>query len=96
MSMRKSTRQELRKLRELLRFLLRGKKCYFCRKPLIKDKSYAKDGDSQGSPISRRVTIHHKDGDHDNDALGNKKLAHTPCHKSHHMKERWREKKARG
>jgi hypothetical protein len=90
MSMRKSTRQELRKCRELLRFLLRDKKCCFCKKPLQDDKSYAKDGDGQGSPICRRITIHHKDGNHQNDNPENKKLSHTTCHKSYHMRQRHR------
>jgi len=96
MSMRKSTRQELRKARELLRFCLRGKVCWFrfCRKPLLNDVSYAKDGDGQGSPISRRITIHHKDGDHDNDDQRNKKLVHTSCHKRYHIRKRRREEKA--
>jgi hypothetical protein len=88
MSMRKSTRQELRKCRELLRFTLRGKKCWFCRKPLMDDVSYAKDGDGQGSPIARTITVHHKDGDHQNDDQENKVLVHTTCHKRHHMLER--------
>ena len=107
MSMRKSTRQELRKCREINRFLLgpagalqpRDKHgnciCWFdfCRKPLVTDKSYAKDGDGQGSPV-RGLTIHHKDGDHENDAPKNKALTHDPCHRSHHAKERWRKRKA--
>jgi hypothetical protein len=88
MAMRKSTRQELRKARELLRFLLRGKNCCFCHKALMNDESYAKDGDGQGSPISRLITIHHKDGDHSNDAQNNKKLAHRSCHLSYHTKLR--------
>ena len=93
MSMRKSTRQELRKCRELIRHLIRGKICWFCKKPLMDDESYAKDGDGQGSPISRLITIHHKDGNHKNDEKKNKKLAHTSCHKSYHMKERWKKQK---
>lgn len=89
--MRKSTRQELRKSRELIRFLLRGKCCYFCKRELMKDESYAKDGDGQGSPIARRITIHHVDGNHDNDKRSNKRLAHTRCHKSFHMRQRHKE-----
>jgi hypothetical protein len=90
MSMRKSTRQELRKCRELLHFFLRDKHCYFCKEPLLGYESYAKDGDGQGSPISRTITIHHKDLDHSNDSKGNKTLAHDKCHRSFHMKLRWR------
>jgi len=88
MSMRKSTRRELRKCRELLHFLLRGKVCFFCQKPLITGGSYAKDGDGQGSPISRGITIHHIDLNHDNDAEANKSLSHDTCHRSFHAKLR--------
>lgn len=94
MSMRKSTRQELRKCRELLRYLLRGKKCFFCNKPLIEDESYAKDGDGQGSPIKDVPTIHHIDGDHANDSEKNKAPAHDGCHRSYHAKLRWKLRKA--
>lgn len=87
--MRKSTRQELRKCRELLHFLLRGKTCYFCGKSLDDVESYAKDGDGQGSPIARNITIHHKDLDHDNDAESNKALSHSTCHRSFHLILRW-------
>jgi len=118
MAMRKSIRQELRKSRELLRFMLthrflpteyigimplnglpmpgKGMKCcFFCHKPLLTPeqlKSYAKDGDGQGSPlaISRTITIHHKDGNHENDKDSNKALAHSNCHRSYHMTERHR------
>lgn len=96
MSMRKSTRQELRKCRELLHFFLRGEKCFFCKLPLTQGKSYAKDGDGQGSPISRTITIHHKDLNHGNDAEKNKVLAHDWCHRSFHAKLRAKERKARG
>lgn len=99
MSMRKSTRQELRKSREILRFCLRGKICFFCNTPLITTKSYAKDGDGQGSPV-RNITVHHKDGNHRNDAEKNKALCHDKkvkrgkkviCigHRGFHMKLRW-------
>jgi len=91
MSMRKSTRQELRKCRELIRFLIRDKCCCFCHKPLMDDESYAKDGDGQGSPIARRITIHHVDGNHENDAQNNKRLSHTSCHLSYHARKRHKE-----
>jgi hypothetical protein len=100
MSMRKSTRQELRKTREILRFVLRGKYCYFhgrkrhpdCPGLLVSTESYAKDGDGQGSPV-RSITIHHKDGNHDNDDDRNKALCHDPCHRRHHALERARVKR---
>jgi len=94
MAMRKSTRQELRKLREILRFLLRGKCCFFCKRKLISAKSYAKDGDGQGSPISRQLTIHHVNGNHSDDRRENKRLTHQRCHRSYEKRKWWRE--ARG
>lgn len=90
--MRKSTRQELRKLREVVRFALHGKSCYFCHKPLIREESYAKDGDGQGSPVRNGhglPTIHHRDGNHDNDVESNKALAHDSCHRRFHAILRW-------
>lgn len=91
MSMRKSTRQELRKCRELLHFMLRDRCCFFCKKPLLTTGSYAKDGDGQGSPIARNITIHHKDHNHGNDERANKRLSHSSCHRSYHMRLRWEE-----
>jgi hypothetical protein len=88
MSMRKSTRQELRKSRELLRFFLRDKNCYICDTPLLAKSdrdSYAKDGDGQASPITEMPTIHHIDLDHDNDKQGNKAPVHDVCHRSFHL-----------
>jgi hypothetical protein len=112
MAMRKSIRQELRKGRELLRFMLNHrfepneylyyhyapmrkrdwgiKCCCFCHKALLtpeQSESYAKDGDGQGSPlaISRTITIHHRDLNHNNDKDSNKTLAHSSCHRSFHM-----------
>jgi hypothetical protein len=100
MSMRKSTRQELRKCREIIRFILRGKKCWFygrknhpdCKGLLIHSKSYAKDGDGQGSPV-RSITIHHIDSNHGNDRDNNKALVHDSCHRRHHALERAAERR---
>src|SRR5437870_5456590 len=91
MSMRKSTRQELRKCREIVRFLLRGRGCFFCRKPLIEEESYCVDGDGQGSPLGQLPTIHHIDENHDNDDEKNKALAHVSCHKRYHATRRHEE-----
>ena len=91
MAMRKSVRQELRKARELIRFMLNGKCCFFCHKPLISSPNYAKEGDGQASPISRTITIHHVNGNHSDNRRTNHRLSHTKCHKAYHMRQMWRE-----
>lgn len=93
MGMRKSTRQELRKLREIVRECLDGKNCFFCHKPLLRTPNYHGHGDGEGSPINTDLALHHKDGNHSNNEKSNRKWSHRPCHKRHHMKLRWREKR---
>jgi hypothetical protein len=95
MGMRRSTRQELRKLREICRDLLDGKACMFCHEPLLDTDNHYGHGDGEGSPFSATdLTLHHKDGDHSNNAKKNRVWVHRRCHKSHHMTERWVEKRA--
>lgn len=84
--MRKSTRQELRKLRELVRVLLEGKCCFFCKKVLLVD-GQVWIGNADGSPLQSRLTWHHIDGEHDNNERANLRLSHTDCHKSYHMRK---------
>jgi hypothetical protein len=50
--------------------------------------------DRQGNPVGRTITIHHKDGNHENDSPSNKTLTHCKCHRSHHMRLRWKQKAA--
>lgn len=92
--MRKSTRQELRKLREIVREVLEGKLCPFCKEPLITDENCYGHGDGESSPFSTELTLHHKDGNHQNNEKKNRVWSHRRCHKSYHLTERWREKKA--
>lgn len=93
MAMRKSTRRELRKLRELVYHLLDGKICCFCFLPLI-DTDGVQFGSGDGPPLSDKVTIHHRDGCHENNERSNRRLAHARCHKSHHARLRRRAVKA--
>lgn len=86
MAMRPSIRRELNKSRELLRFMLRGKLCYFCHGALIEAEKVVRDGDGTAEPLAVAVTIHHLNGDHGDSSAGNTALAHTACHKSHHAK----------
>ncbi|HTA46398.1 MAG TPA: hypothetical protein VK789_28340 [Bryobacteraceae bacterium] len=87
MAMRKSSRRELNKLRELLWFFVRGKRCYFCKRPLSPAEKTIRDGDGRAEPFSALdITIHHKNGDHDDKARVNETLAHSSCHKAHHAR----------
>lgn len=92
MGMRKSTRQELRKLREIVHELLEGMNCYFCHEPLL-PKNHHGHGDGEASPIDTDLALHHRDGNHSNNEKSNRKWSHRRCHKSFHMKERWRARK---
>jgi len=104
MGMRKGTRQELRKLREMVRWAYADVVCYFCHEPLLThehdDTDYEDDeladsfadayqpGDGESSPMNTDVTLHHIDGDHENNDRRNHAWAHRRCHKSHHLAER--------
>jgi hypothetical protein len=99
MAMRRSTKRELAKLREIVRFVLRDQCCVFCHKPLLENCGDVQtDGDGRGRPVNADLTIHHADGDHENQKRSNKRLAHQKCHKSHHAKIAWKafHKKRRG
>ena len=85
--MQKRIRRELGKSRELLWHFLDGQKCCFCHKPLVNVKAEnIRFGNATAKPIDLKITIHHKDGDHSNNEKSNRKLAHTTCHKRHHVK----------
>lgn len=90
MGMRKSTRREVRKLREIAHYFLEDIKCCFCRKPLLGKNRYA-PGRADGSPIDIKLTQHHVDGDHYNQEKKNRKWSHDSCHRSYHLKMRHKE-----
>jgi hypothetical protein len=71
-------------MRWLTWYLLEGKKCHFCKKPLVTE------GFSIATQI-REITMHHKDGNHYNEEPKNRSFAHVTCHKSWHMSA-WRKK----
>lgn len=89
-SMKLATRRELDKARELVRFLLIGKTCFFCRKALV-DEAILVDtpAGERGRPLGEilKITTHHIDGDHDHDAPDNLALCHQSCHRAHHRAE---------
>lgn len=88
-------RRELNKWREIGHFLLQGADatpkhqdgsfaCYFCLKSLGTYSDFEEHGGATGPKLTERITIHHIDGVHENNAKGNKSLCHTKCHKSYH------------
>jgi hypothetical protein len=85
MGMRRSTRQELRKLREIAREILDGKTCLFCKELLISEDNSYGHGDGEGSPFATDLTLHHRDGDHSNNDKRNRVWTHRRCHKSYHL-----------
>jgi hypothetical protein len=76
----------LNKLRELVAYLLRDRKCCFCH-GLLTDHAGATDGDERGRPITDRITIHHRNGKHHDKRGANERLAHQSCHKSFQCQE---------
>ena len=85
MSMTLSSRRELYKLRELAHFLLFDRPCFFCEKPLV-DQSFIAHGNSIGPKFTEKISIHHIDGNHENNEHTNKAPCHTTCHKSFHRR----------
>jgi hypothetical protein len=90
MSMRKQTRRELRKLRELVHVLLAGRTCPFCGGAVAQPRD-GWQGSADGPVLTERLTVHHRDGDHGNNLPGNHEVCHRRCHKAHHGRRRKRE-----
>lgn len=103
MAMTMTSRRELYKLREIVHFVLAGAGgskqenenptgaygafvCFFCQKPMH-DLNFITHGNSTGPKFDCAVSIHHIDGNHDNNEMLNKALCHSACHKSHHRRE---------
>lgn len=91
------TRRELNKLRELVHFLLQGAgatpftrsegfKCYFCGNELDTKSAFVSHGNAVGPKLMAKITVHHINGVHEDNAPMNKTLCHTTCHKRHHRK----------
>lgn len=96
-----TSRRELNKLRELVHFLLRGAGasyregthgahgpivCCFCRKPLDYAEDFITHGNATGPKFTEKLSIHHLDGNHDNNIDTNKAICHTKCHKGYHRR----------
>lgn len=98
MSMRKSSRSELRMDRVMLWHFGTITKCHFCKQPLL-DIEELRQADGkihmagrQVPPIKTKLTVHHKDGDHSNNDPKNRKPCHRTCHRSFHMKQQHQKK----
>jgi hypothetical protein len=100
MGMRKSTRREIRKLREMVWWAYRDVHCCFCHEPLLSQNdddtddedneivnAYG-DGDGEASPMNLDVTLHHRNGNHEDNRRKNQAWSHRRCHKAHHLTER--------
>ncbi len=100
LSMRKSTRRELNKARELIWHFLEGERCFFC-KELLAEQPEIEFGLAQGPPIPVEITIHHKDEESNrkkfsavDQSKANRTLAHRRCHKAYDAKKNqiWKQK----
>lgn len=88
MGMRRSTRQELRKLREIVREVFEDRLCPFCKESMLDTEDCSAPGNGDGSPFNVEWSLHHKDGDHHNNERSNRVWSHRRCHKSFHLTER--------
>jgi hypothetical protein len=94
MSMRKSSRSELWMLRQMMVHFGLITPCCFCEEPLLKlEDVLLSDGklhiaSRSQLPIRTKLTVHHEDGNHQNNAPSNRKPCHQSCHKSYEMKLR--------
>jgi hypothetical protein len=87
MAMSPRIRRELGKQRELLWHFLEGQKCFFCKDPLLSLEDQRRTaeisfGNATAPPMDLDITIHHENGNHDDNRKSNRKPAHESCHKS--------------
>jgi hypothetical protein len=85
MAMSNRIRREVGKQRELLWHFLEAEKCFFC-KQLLVPPTRVRFGNATAPPMDLDVTIHHKNGNHNDNRKLNRSMAHEKCHKSHHAK----------
>lgn len=85
-------------LRELLWYLLGigdgitspdALRCKFCGAHLLRATGVNRTfGHRRHTSISRKLTLHHKDENRDNNSWDNLELCHRACHKKHHNESR--------
>jgi hypothetical protein len=81
--MRKSIRAELHLLREMAHDFLRGKTCYFCHRPLVRDLDQT-FGDKANSALRVDLTVHHLNENHDDNRPANRAWVHAAGHRAYH------------
>jgi hypothetical protein len=96
--MRKSTRSEIRMLREMMWHFGLITKCHFCNEPLLEftggsGMDFPEFGERNCPPVKTVLTIHHENEDHGDDRPKNRKPCHQTCHKRYHMKLRHKRRK---
>lgn len=95
MAMSKLIRKELGKLREVVWYFLSAKKpsnrCFFCKGILLTDEQkemlvegWVRFGNAAAPPLDLGITMHHLNGDHDDNRPKNVSPSHDTCHKRHH------------
>lgn len=85
--MRRSIQSELRMLREIAYVFLHDQDCVLCKQPLLQTtKKYMRFGDRCAPPIKDKVTLHHANGNHNDNSKKNRKWVHDLCHRKYHAK----------
>jgi hypothetical protein len=88
MAMSRQVRLERSKSFELLWHFLEGKKCPFCKEPLVVPPWPIQFGEATAPAIDVcSLTIHHDNEDHSDNGKKNRIPCHKKCHKSHHAKK---------
>lgn len=71
----------VRHLRWVANRLFISLKCYFCLEPLLPNMLKAREWWN----LPRLITVHHVDGNHENDHPSNLGVCHVACHRRHHI-----------
>lgn len=88
MAMSRRASRELRMLRELAHYYLPLHTCMLCNQALMPSElATEKLGHSTPTPVKVQTTIHHVDGNHENNAPSNRAVVHRVCHKRHHARD---------
>lgn len=88
--MRRSARNKMRKLEEIVVVTLMSERCAFCHRPLIVTPSastiYPRFISRTCKKQMTLVTVHHSNENRRDNRRTNLELVHRRCHKSHHAK----------
>ena len=96
--MRRSSKSELRMLREMMWHFGLIKRCRFCKKPLLTwpDEREMRFGRRDFPQVKTKLCIHHEDEDRTNNDDDNRKPAHSKCHRQYHIKKNPPKRKRHG